>query len=186
MAHVKGSALKSSLVFIQEKLGQEGLHHIVQELSASDAEILTSPILQSSWYEFTILLSLMTVAEKKLPREGGNSPTWNLGRFSAEYGLKTLYRIFFKVADPHFIIGKATQVYATFYDSGEMRLISSDHGSATVRLAGFNQPHTLFCERLMGWMQRTVELSGGSSVQLEHPRCLARGDRFCEYVAIWK
>ena len=74
----------------------------------------------------------------------------------------------------------------TYYDSGEMQVVKTGPKEASVRLVGFDQPSPALCDRLMGWMERVIELAGGTEVSMQHPRCMARYDKFCVYEASWK
>ncbi len=185
MAKVKGTAVRASVIYLKEKLGDQGYANLLQRLGPEDREVFSSPILQSSWYELSQLIRLMTEAQKDLQLPPGRSIAWEMGRFSADHGLNTIYKVFFKVADPGFIIRKASQVMSTYYDSGRMETVAQEAHSAHLRLTGFNEPHRLFCDRIMGWMERTLELAGAHSVRMEHPKCMARGDVCCDYIGHW-
>lgn len=185
MARVKGTALRSSVALLQENLGPDGTAQVISTLSENDREQVEGPILQSSWYEFSLLLRLMEAARPRFPAHPKRSLAWELGRFSADYGLKTIYRIFFKVADPHFIIRKASQVFCNYYDSGKMEVVSLDPKSAHLRVLGFDQPCTEFCDRVQGWMERTLELTGAQNIVMSHPKCMVKGDASCDFVGRW-
>jgi hypothetical protein len=186
MAKVKGTAVKASIAFLKENAEGDTFESLLDQLEPHKQEILRQPILQSSWYDFTLLLDLMAAAEGRISPPPGRTLAWEMGRFSADHGLKTIYRVFFKVADPGFIIRKASQVFSTYYDSGSMEVASTDDRTALLRLTDFNQPHVWFCDRLMGWMERTLELSGAKSPRVSHPKCLARGDASCDYCGRWQ
>lgn len=185
MAKVKGTVLHANVAFIQEKFGREAYDKIVAGLSESDRNALGSVVLQSAWYEYSLVLRIMEAAEKLYVASGPRSLAWEMGRFSAEYGLKTVYKIFFKVADPQFIISRASKIFSNYFDSGTMEVISLEPRSAHIRIRGFNQPCQVFCDRAMGWMERTLELAGAKSVTATHPKCVVRGDAWCDFVGRW-
>ena len=41
------------------------------------------------------------------------------------------------------------------------------------------------CERLMGWMERTLELSSNKKLKSTHSLCVCRGDALCRYEGRW-
>lgn len=186
MANVKGTAVKASAIFVLERIGKEGYDRVCAELPPAAREVFEGSILPSSWYPFAHLRAFMEAARKEIPGTPGRSVAWEMGRFSADHGLNTIYKVFFKVADPGFIIRKGSQVLATYYDSGKMAPLVEEKGHAILRLTDFDEPHPLFCDRLLGWMERTLELCGGNSVQMAHPRCLSRGDASCDYEGRWR
>ena len=186
MAKVKGSALKASLAFLEAKLGRDKARAVLVKLPDYDRNILESPIMQSNWYEFSLLAKLMDAAAPEIGPAGPRGLAWEMGRFSADFGLKGLYRIFLKVADPHYVIRKSSQLFTTYYDSGEMAAEQVENKRALMCLRKFNEPNKAFCDRLCGFMERTMELSGCENVSLTHPKCLARGDSSCDFLATWE
>lgn len=184
MARVKGTAVGASLAYLKGRLGEEKFAQVLSGLSPEARAALTGTVLPSGWYEFSHLLELMKKAEVLLPR-GAHSLAWEMGRYSAESGLKTVYKIFFRVADVNFILKKVSQVFSNYYDRGTMETVRTTDKTALLVLRGFDQPCPHFCDRLLGWMQRTVEMTGAKDVRMTHPRCMARGDDRCEYRGEW-
>ncbi len=129
----------------------------------------------------------MAAAEDTISLQPGRTLAWEMGRFSADHGLKTIYRVFFKVADPGFIIRKIIPGFLHLLRFGiHGGGISTEDRTAILRLTDFDQPHVWFCDRLMGWMERTLELSGAKNPRVSHPKCLARGDASCDYCGRWQ
>ncbi len=185
MARVKGTVVVGSVAYLKERLGEQGYEKLLDTLSQEEAASLRFAVLQGHWYPFDLLLHLMAAAQGKVPLPPGRSLGWEMGRYTAETGLKTVYKVFFKVAETRYILKRATQLFSTYYDSGTMRVVESELHRATVQVAGFDQPCVQFCDRAQGWMERVVELTGARRVEMSHPQCAARGDAFCEYRGRW-
>ena len=185
MAKVKGSAVGATVAYLRIKLGDDGFARLVGTLPEQERTPFAKPVLESTWYEFDAMLALMRAAEGKVPLPPGRSLAWDMGRASADRGLNSVYRMFFKLADVSFICRKAASLYPALYDSGEMSLVANDAKSAAIRITGFDQPSKEFCDRAMGWMERTLELTGVKGIRMDHPTCAARGDAHCEYRGKW-
>lgn len=185
MAKIKGSVVHSNAAFLQEKLGKEIYGQVLAKLTPADREALGTVILQSAWYEYSILLRLMEAAQEFYKPTTPKSMAWEMGRFSSEYGLKTVYKIFFKVADPQFVISRASKIFSNYFDTGVMEIVSMEARAAHLRIRGFDQPCEQFCDRAQGWMERTVEMAGGKSVTITHPICAARGGAYCDFLGRW-
>ena len=185
MAKVKGTALKSTVEFLKQQLGDEGFDKLTDGMAPGELDILKAPVLLSSWYEFSLLRNLMNRAEGKLSLPPGRTLAWELGRHSAEATLSSIYKLFFKVADVSYIIKKAAYLFPTYYDTGAMEVLENSPGASVIHIKGFDEPSAEFCDRMQGWMQRTVELTGRKNVTLHHPLCVARGDAVCEYRGSW-
>jgi hypothetical protein len=104
---------------------------------------------------------------------------------SCEYGVKGVYRIFFKLGSPEFIIGRAARVFSSYYDTGELRVVEGRAGRAVVELSKLEGSAPEFCDRIYGWMERTLELAGAKGLRSAHSRCVHRGDEVCRFEGSW-
>ena len=185
MTKVKGTAVAASVEYLKVKLGPEGFARLVEGLPEAERTLFSSPVLEGAWYEFGALTTLMRAASGKVGLPSGRTLAWDMGRFSAERAFGTVYRMFFRFADIAFICKRAASLYPALYDSGEMRLVASDAKTATIRVSGFAEPCPEFCDRALGWIERTLEMTGAKHVRVDHPVCAARGDAHCDYRGSW-
>lgn len=183
MARVKGTAVQSSLRYVRERFGEEALGTVVAALPEGEQAALGS-ILASSWYPMPAFLRFMQEASRAL---GAREPEVirNMGRASADYGVTGVYKIFFKVGSPEFIISRATRVFSSYYDTGRITVVESRQGRAVVEVSGLEESAPEFCERIYGWMHRTLELAGATGLRSAHSRCLHRGDAVCRFEGSW-
>jgi hypothetical protein len=184
VARVKGTAVRASLRFLQDRFGPTGTGAVLDRLDPEDRDLVRSGLLDSVWYPMPLLLRLMRAAAQV---HGGGEPELarQMGRASAESGVRGVYKVFFKVGSPQFIIGRASRVFASYYDTGEIRLVESRAGRAVLDLVGF-EGSPEFCQRIQGWMERTVELAGGRNLVPDHSQCLYRGDAVCRFEGTWE
>ena len=183
MAQVKGTAVVASVRYVSERFGASALAAVLKGLPDEDRRILEGGVLASSWYPVPLFLRFMQEAEKQL---GAKEPDLvrRMGRASADYGVKTVYKIFFKVGSPAFIIGRAARVFGSYYDTGKLTVVDTSSGGAVLDLEGF-EGAPQFCERIRGWMERTVELAGAKNLRAEHTLCVHRGDALCRFEGTW-
>ena len=182
---VKGSALRSSMNFLRENYPAPTVELILKGLPEEDRKILALPILASSWYPIEVLSRLARAMEKETPGDPEDLFT-RLGKQSCEDGLNTIYKIFFKVGTPSFIIKRVAQVWSNYYDEGRMTILSSTSNTVHVRLDERPMPDAAMCTRITGWMIRAIELSGGRRISLDHTACVHRGAPHCEWKADWE
>lgn len=185
MARVKGTAVGATVAYLKGKLGEDGFARLVEGLPEEHRTLFQNRILEGIWYDFDAMLALMRAAKGKVPLPPGRSLAWDMGRASADHGLNSVYRMFFKLADISFICKRAASLYPALYNTGEMRLVANEGKSAAIRITGFDQPCPEFCDRALGWMERTLELTGAKGIRMDHPTCVARGDAHCEYRGRW-
>jgi len=183
MANIKGTAVDASLRYVRERFGEATLDRVLAALPEADRAALGHGVLASSWYPMAAFLRFMQEAERQLgPQE--SDLLRRMGRASSDYALRGIYKIFFKVGSPEFIIARAAPVFSSYYDTGQMKVVESVPGHAEMELIGFGGARE-FCERVHGWMERTLELSGARNVRLAHTACVHRGEAVCRFEAIW-
>ncbi len=182
-AQVKGTAIMASLRYLCERFGEEPAAHVRQGLPRADRLTLEGKILASSWYPASLLLRLMEEAEWQL---GSKQPELarQIGRASADYGLSTVYRIFLKLGSPELVVARAASAFAGQWDTGKLVLVEHARGHAVLSLQDF-PGKAPFCARLLGWIERTLELAGAKDVRIVHASCLHRGEAECRFEGTW-
>jgi len=184
VAQIKGTAVQSSLRYVQERFGDAPLAGVLAALPETDRQALGQGVLASSWYPMGTFLRFMQEAERQLAAQEPDVVR-KMGRASCDYGITTVYKIFFKVGSPEFIISRAARVFSSYYDTGELRIVETGPGLAVVDLVGFEGGAPQFCERILGWMQRTLELAGAKNLRSTHSTCVHRGDGACRFEGSW-
>lgn len=97
---VKGTAIISIPLFIKERFSVGGLNQWIDALTPEARKVYPASVLVSSWYPLKELLieplrkmcGLFYAGDLKGARESG--------RFSADYSLKGIYKIFVKLGSP--------------------------------------------------------------------------------------
>jgi hypothetical protein len=183
LARVKGTAVQSSLRYVRERFGEAPLAGVLGALEEADRRALEG-VLASAWYEVPLLLRFMLEAERQL---GAQEPQLarSMGRASCDYGLTTVYKVFFRIGSPEFIIGRAARVFSSYYDTGELVILETRAGRCLAELRGFDGGAPQFCERIFGWMQRTLELAGAKNLRPRHDECVHRGGAVCRFEGDW-
>ncbi len=184
MTQVKGTALQSSLRYVRERFGEAAVHGVLGKLPPGHVEILRGTILASSWYPLAALLAFMTEAERQLaPQEP--DLLFQMGKASCDHGVTGVYKVFFKVGSPEFVVSRAARVFSSYYDSGELRVVESRDGYAAVEIGGLEPVAPQLCARFYGWMHRTLELAGARNLRSSHSACVHRGDALCRFEGTW-
>lgn len=184
---VKGTAIKSTLNFILKKYGNEGLNKIREALDENEREILSPVFIYAKWYPAEVLIKL-TQSVVDIFNQGDENIAFEMGKFSAEEGLNIIYKAFYKLGSPQFIMRKAAPIYSTYFSVGKFIVTSSTSASATARLEGFPCPpyHRLIELRILGWMHRSIELSGGKNINSAITKSVLKGDAYTEFTGEWE
>jgi len=183
--HVKGSALTSTRKFVSAKYGDLGWDRVLSALPEGDRELLSKRVLVSNWYPFSSFINLLSTADKLLGT-GDMALCTDMGRFSAENDLSSIYMVFNKEANPHLIISRAASIWKTYYDSGSMEIGERGDNSVAVRIVDFAEPAKPHCRRVQGWIEMALSLAGGVEPKVAETKCRCAGDEFCEFICSWK
>jgi len=154
---VKGTSVVATREFVRQSFGEDGLKKFTENLPESSKKIYMSAVLQNSWYELKDALVEPTKKICELFYGGSLKGARDLGRFSAEQGLKGIYKLFLKVSTPGFIISKAGTILPTYYKPSIMRADSVDKNTSSVKIIEFPEYHEILEHRIAGWMEKALE-----------------------------
>jgi hypothetical protein len=183
---LKGMSFRTTVAFVKSKTGEAGVEKTLSLLPPDPRNSLSRTILSTEFYPFEWIVLLQNAALEVI---GGDRRTTlkQLGRFSAENALTTVYKIFFKLGSPEFIIRKSAQIYGTYFKGGGMIYMSDEtKGFVHLKIDRYAGGHPDFCRRLDGYFEMLLELSGAKNVQVVHSVCAyTGGGKTCEWTAKW-
>jgi len=183
-ARVKGTVIIPSVEYIKNKYGESTFQKVVSRTSPASQKVLNGRILASSWYDVDVIVEYLTAAEALLK---GKDPhiVDNLGKASADYAARGVYKVFLMVTSPTKVIHMSPHIWAKYYSFGKMEIVENSDGSATLHLVDSDFSSEILCRRIRGWMERVIELTGGKNPAVKHTKCQSRGADYEEYIAKW-
>ena len=184
MANVKGSALSSRVLWVQLNRGAAGIDRLLPPCSPALRAIIERGVNKAQWYPLEPFIELITTIDR-LFGTGDGALIDVLARHGADANLTTIYRLFFKVGTTHWILGRAVRLWSAHYDSGYLEVLTRGPATAVLRIRDFATPHEVHCRSVMGWAQRSIELSGAKNVVAEQVKCRCRGDELCQFEYAW-
>ena len=179
MGNVKGSAISARLRFVRERHGQGGIDRLLAALTPGSRALLDARVLPQAWVPADLFIDLLVQADR-LFGKGDLELCVEMGRYSAEVNLPTLYKVFYRLGSPMFILRKAASLWSVHYDSGHLTATPLAEGHARLAIEGYDRPHRAHCRSVLGWATRSVELSGGTVLSAVDEKCRAKGDDACE------
>ena len=185
MPNVKGSALTSRVLWVELGHGAAGVERLVHQCSPELRSNIEAGMHKAKWYPFEQFVEL-NVTIDRLFGKGDLSLVRELGRAGADANLTTIYRLFFKLGSVHWILGRAVRLWSAHYDSGFCDIATRGPKAAVMRIRGFATPHQAHCLSVMGWTERSIELSGGKRPIVEESQCRTRGDDLCQLDIQWE
>ena len=156
---IKGTAVKITPEFMKLNHAEQ-FNQWLELLPPDSRKIITEPIYATQWYplEESIIVPTKILGELcyNSPKEGAMA----VGIYSAEVALKGVYKIFLRVTSPHFILGRASSVFASYYNPSDVRVEKTTANSTEIIINKFTRQEALIVYRIAGWVARTVELTG--------------------------
>ncbi len=183
---VKGAAIITMPLFIKDRFGEEGLSQWIDALTQEARKVYRASVLVSSWYPLKAFLiepirrmcDLFYAGDLKGARESG--------RFSADYSLKGIYKIFVKLGSPESMLRRAGAILPIYYTPSEMKVVECRKGQGIMQIIKFQDMDQVLEIRIAGWMERAIEISGGKLPNIKITRSLTTGDSLSEFLATWK
>ena len=186
MGKVKGTTIAGRLAYARRRGGDEAVQKVVAAIRDPEAklDLADGRALKSSWYPFSALIDI-SVELDRLYGSGDLSLLVEVGGDVAEADLNSVYKIFFKVANPQFIIDRAASVWRSYYSSGTCRVEKKAPNHVILELADFDEPHRAHCNSVLGWAARMLTLSSCKDLVAEHILCRTEGGATCRFEAHW-
>lgn len=181
--HVKGAMVRAHLQWLREHAGAEAVKRALASLPPDVAAELDT-LLASSWcrFESVVRLDRAIAAETRRNEEDLMA---ELGRYSAEINLSTVYRAF-RRTDIHDFFIRGAALHKQFQDFGvsTYERVDDTRGRITIRDAAVYSP--VFCASAPGYYGQVIRLHGGSSVSVVETTCVCAGHDACTYDLQWR
>ena len=183
---VKGTAIAILPKFIEEKHGKAGLKQWQDAMSAESRKAFHEGVMLSEWYPIKEAYLDPTALMCELFYAGDSRGAHEIGRYSAEYALRGIYKAFVKLSSVGSFIKRANVVMTTYYKPSAMEIFTVEPNRLVLHITIFPVPSEHAELRIAGWVQRSLEIHGCKDVTWVIPRSLAKKDQLTELVFTWK
>ena len=183
---VKGEAVLSIPIFILKKIGSKGYNQWLDSISPEAKKVYSKPINKSDWFPIKEIMIEPTIKCCELFFNNSKRGAWKCGRYSAEYGLKGIYKVLVKLSTPQILIKKASSIITSYYKPSDVEVPESGKNYAIVRITDFAEMDKIIEYRIGGWMERATEICGCTNVTVTINSSLTENDPYTEYKVSWK
>lgn len=181
---VRGAPVKSLLSFIERELTAEQRARAFATLPAEYAERWSSGSTDHSAPVPVFVLNRLTEEAARAKGEPVETFAPRAGRSAAEDAITGIYRFFAGALTPTALLNKASQMWSTLYNKGELQVESQTSTGARIKIADL-QMESAACLRMTGWIEQMAELSGVRNPRIDQVRCSSRGAPACEWEISW-
>ncbi|HEX8791239.1 MAG TPA: hypothetical protein VF765_09855 [Polyangiaceae bacterium] len=183
MAKVKGVVILNTREYALASGGEAAWKKVLARLGPGDAETMAAAI-PIGWYD----IDLYDRVNRAVGETLGDRPEDVMaacGRFAAERDLRTIHRLFLRLANPAYVIERSTGFWSRFQDSGTWSVVREPPNRVLATLHGWGSTEELTCVRLGAYMFRLFQLVGAKNGALQRTACRARGDAACVFDSHW-
>jgi len=184
MPLMKGSAFTARFNYLRSRF-PDRWDGYVRILDAETRALAEGPCMKSSWYPFSCFVDLNLKADR-LFGNGDLAICREMGREAAKANLPTLYRIFYRVGSPEFVLDKVASVWRQHHDTGHSTVVFPGPNRASYQVHEFAAPHPTLCRSLEGFLHGSLEVMGLRDTEVHHVHCRLDGAAVCEYEGTWK
>lgn len=183
---IKGSALASVPEFVKTKFGKEGFRTWLHAIGEEARDIYAYPVNLNSWYPLLPILSGPTRHICEIFYQNDIAGAREAGRFSADFALHGIYKLFVKLGSVESLIKRASLILPTYYRPSAIRVTENRKNGVNLQIFQFDEMDEIIESRISGWIQRAVEISGVESAEVVTSQSLTRGDAVTEFSITWK
>ncbi len=155
---VKGTSIKTTRDFVKAKYPTR-YEEWLKSLPKDSQKIYSDTINVAEWYDLKIaytdpLEKIVEIFYNKNAQKGGEE----MGMYSAEVGLKGVYKVFLLVASPQYLMKRGTRAMETFYTPCEIEVVEKGNKMAIVNIKKFDGITKTLEYRIAGWCAKALDL----------------------------
>ena len=167
MTGIAATAITHTKQFIFERYGQGKWDEIAQNLELSTKELYQRDLNPRSWVDYDRVVDLLR-SVKQIFGDEGAQVLYALGRHNGEANIRLTQHIIMKLDSVEHALQIAARLWkGRVRDGGTLKILRKARGHVKLVLADFPDPTLEWHEYLVGFFERTLELSGGQVVKVE-------------------
>ena len=183
MSKVKGTKINAKVTFLKEHYSEALVTRVFDSLTPEDRARM-GLVVDLGWYDMDLYDKILA-AIVKVAGKGNQQILERMGRYSAEDLSEHAYKVYYRSKDPETLLAKMIPIHSALNDPGEMDVVRQQDRRLSVIVK--EPPSSLTrCRVANAFYRRSVELCGVQQVQVDEPRCTAKGDDVCEFVVSWQ
>ena len=164
---VKGTGLISTRTYIKTKYPDQAevwLRNLPSEANAFYSSIIPT----TSWFPIkeAYFHPLKTTADMFFDGDLKEAAL-DIGKFSADYGLKGVYKVFLMIATPQALMRASKRIISLYYKGVSVDIFDIKKKSLTLSATQVCVASTDMDYRTVGWCVRALELANCKNVQYE-------------------
>ncbi len=172
---VKGTGIKTTRDFVNEKF-KDRYNEWIGQLPDESKKLYGGVIDVSGWFPVkTGYYDPMEKITQLFYSNNSQKAGDELGRFSADFALKGIYKVFLLVATPQYLMKRAAVMMQAFYDPSEIEVTEASPKKVVLKIKKFDKINKCTEYRIAGWCARALELCSCKNVKYRLSSTLSAG-----------
>ncbi len=162
----RGPNFVYGMEFVREEHGLKVWEQVIEAMPPEDRSVWEGPLLITGAYRFAAfkaMLAALTEVVGVRPEE----ETAQMYSYIADRSLNSVYKFFFRLAQPSFVIARYPILWQRFFKSGSVEVSGGGAGRARLDFTLTEIFLDWIRSPCLGYSTRAVSLSGGSDLRME-------------------
>lgn len=149
--------------YIENKYGTEIWGRVMQSLSDEAKSIWGGVILASMEYPFVSFKEMMTSLTQEL-KMAKDHELAGIYEYIADQSLNAMYKIFFRIANPSYVIQNYPKLWSKFFNAGKVEVTAAEKGHAVLKFLLPEIFNDWLPPACLGYSKKAVEMAGGRNL----------------------
>lgn len=149
--------------YIENKYGAEIWGRIMQSLSNEARSVWGGVILASMEYPFAAFKEMMSSLTLEL-KMAKDQELAGIYEYIADQSLNAMYKIFFRLANPSYVIQNYPKLWSKFFNAGTVEVTVSEKGHAVLKFLLPEIFNDWLPPACLGYSKKAVEMAGGRNL----------------------
>lgn len=182
---VRGTTVDAARRFVERRKGGPAWEAFRASISDEQRRMLDEPVRRLHWYDLESYGSVLQHAAQHLAPEAPDAYLTDVGRFVLDDGVGTLYRAFFAIASPSFVIRGSAMLWGLFFKGNKLKVLRHDRKRVEAVIVDSTYCARPLCLSIGGGMLSALAHAGARQPRLDHHRCRSEGGQRCEFHMVW-
>jgi hypothetical protein len=178
----KGVSFLYARTYIVAKYGQETWEKVVQSMSPESREVWAYSLLVTREYPFTAFKDMMSSLSRVL-KTAKDAELAAIYEYIADQSLNKMYKIFFRLAHPSFVIKNYPSLWKMFFNAGTVEVPVAEKGHAIVRFLLPEIFNDWLPPACLGYSKKAVEMAGGRGLTMNR---VSRGKKGEDWETVYE
>lgn len=182
---LRGTSVDAARRFLLQRQAHPNWDRFLAERGPEPRRLMEQEIRPKGWYVVADYIDVLDVATRHLADGHGDELMTDLGGGVMDDGVTTLYKAFFAIVRPSFVIRVSSLFWRPFYKGSRLKVLGA--GRRWVHGVVVDAPYCWLplCHTIKGAMIAALRHAGAQSVHIDQHVCRSTGADRCDFRFSW-